>query len=67
MFFLFLKRKFIALYELCIDPCNRIIILAAEINDKENTTIYVASKYAGNVDANVAAAIGYCKYVISQN
>lgn len=34
---------------------------------KNRKKIYVASKYAGNVDANVNAAIGYCKYVISQN
>ena len=32
---------------------------------KNRKKIYVASKYAGNVDANVAAAIDYCKYVIS--
>lgn len=31
---------------------------------KNRKRIYVASKYVGK---NVAAAIGYCKYVISQN
>ena len=34
---------------------------------KNRKKIYVASKYAGNVDANVKAAVGYCKYVISKN
>jgi len=28
--------------------------------------IYVASKYAGDVDGNTNAAIGYCRYVIDQ-
>ena len=28
--------------------------------------IYVASKYAGDVDVNTNAAIGYCRYVIDQ-
>ncbi len=34
--------------------------------DKNRRKIYVASKYAGNVDANVAAAIGYCRRVIDE-
>ena len=34
---------------------------------KNRKKIYVASKYAGNVDANVKAAVSYCKYVISKN
>ena len=34
---------------------------------KNRPKIYVASKYAGDVEANVAAAVDYCKYVISQN
>lgn len=28
--------------------------------------IYVVSKYAGDVDGNINAAIGYCRYVIDQ-
>ena len=28
--------------------------------------IYVASKYAGDIDANVNAAIGYCRKVVEQ-
>ena len=32
--------------------------------DKNRKKVYVASKYAGNVDANVAAAIDYCRKVI---
>lgn len=32
--------------------------------DKNRKKVYVASKYAGDVDANVAAAIGYCRKVI---
>lgn len=32
--------------------------------DKNRRKIYVASKYAGDVDANVQAAIGYCRRVI---
>lgn len=31
--------------------------------DKNRKKIYVASKYAGDVDANVKAAIGYCRLV----
>jgi hypothetical protein len=34
--------------------------------DKNRRRIYVASKYAGNVEANVAAAIGYCRRVIDE-
>lgn len=34
---------------------------------KNRPKIYVASKYAGDVEANVAAAVGYCRYVIGQN
>ena len=34
---------------------------------KNRPKIYVASKYSGDVEANVAAAVDYCKYVISQN
>jgi hypothetical protein len=34
---------------------------------KNRPKVYVASKYAGDIDANVAAAVDYCKYVISQN
>jgi len=34
--------------------------------DKNRRKIYVASKYAGNVDANIAAAIGYCRRVIDE-
>lgn len=32
--------------------------------DKNRKKVYVASKYAGDVDANIAAAIGYCRKVI---
>ena len=32
--------------------------------DKNRKKVYVASKYAGDVDENVAAAIGYCRKVI---
>lgn len=32
--------------------------------DKNRKKVYVASKYAGDADANVAAAIGYCRKVI---
>ena len=32
--------------------------------DKNRRKIYVASRYAGDVDANVAAAITYCRRVI---
>lgn len=34
--------------------------------DKNRLKIYVASRYAGDVDANVAAAIRYCRYVIEK-
>lgn len=33
-------------------------------DDKNRKKVYVASKYAGDVDANVAATIGYCRKVI---
>ncbi len=32
--------------------------------DKNRRKVYVASKYAGDVDANVAASITYCRRVI---
>ena len=32
--------------------------------DKNRKKVYVASRYAGDVDANVAAAIEYCRKVI---
>lgn len=32
--------------------------------DKNRTRIYVASPYAGDVEANVTAAIRYCRHVI---
>ena len=32
--------------------------------DKNRKKVYVASRYAGNVDVNVAAAIEYCRKVI---
>lgn len=32
--------------------------------DKNRKKVYVASKYAGDVDANTAAAISYCRKVI---
>ncbi len=34
--------------------------------DKNRRKIYVASKYAGDVDANVAATITYCRRVIDE-
>ncbi|MCM1439358.1 MAG: hypothetical protein NC131_09200 [Roseburia sp.] len=34
--------------------------------DKNRRKIYVASRYAGDVDANIAAAIGYCRRVIAE-
>ncbi len=34
--------------------------------DKNRRKIYVASRYAGDVDANVKAAIGYCRRVIDE-
>ena len=34
--------------------------------DKNRRKIYVASPYAGDVDANVEAAIRYCRHVIDQ-
>ncbi len=34
--------------------------------DKNRRKIYVASRYAGDVDANVAAAISYCRRVIDE-
>ena len=34
--------------------------------DKNRRKIYVASRYAGDVDANVKAAIGYCCLVIDK-
>lgn len=34
--------------------------------DKNRRKIYVASKYAGDVEANVAAAISYCRRVIEE-
>jgi len=34
--------------------------------DKNRRKIYVASKYTGDVDANVAAAITYCRRVINE-
>ena len=34
--------------------------------DKNRRKVYVASKYAGDVDANVAAAITYCRRVIDE-
>lgn len=33
---------------------------------KNRKKIYVASKYVGDVEANVKAAVGYCRYVISR-
>lgn len=32
---------------------------------KNRKKVYVASKYAGNVEANAKAAVGYCRYVIA--
>ena len=34
--------------------------------DKNRRKIYVASKYAGDVDANVSAAVKYCRRVIDE-
>lgn len=34
--------------------------------DKNRKKIYVASKYAGDVETNAAAAIGYCRLVIDK-
>lgn len=34
--------------------------------DKNRRKVYVASKYAGDVDANVAAAITYCRRVVDE-
>lgn len=34
--------------------------------DKNRRKIYVASRYAGNVDANITAAITYCRRVIDE-
>ena len=34
--------------------------------DKNRRKIYVASKYAGDVDANVTAAITYCRRVLDE-
>ncbi len=34
--------------------------------DKNRRKIYVASRYAGDVDANVKVAIGYCRLVIDK-
>lgn len=34
--------------------------------DKNRRKIYVASRYAGNVDTNVAAAITYCRRAIDE-
>lgn len=34
--------------------------------DKNRRKVYVASRYAGDVDANVAAAIIYCRRVIDE-
>lgn len=34
---------------------------------KNRPKVYVASKYAGDVEKNVAAAVDYCKYVINQD
>ena len=34
--------------------------------DKNRRKVYVASKYAGDVDVNVTAAITYCRYVIDE-
>lgn len=34
--------------------------------DKNRRKVYVASKYAGDVGANVKAAIGYCRVVINK-
>lgn len=34
--------------------------------DKNRRKIYVASRYAGDVDANVAEAVTYCRHVIDE-
>ena len=34
--------------------------------DKNRRKVYVASKYAGNVDVNIAAAVSYCRRVIDE-
>lgn len=34
--------------------------------DRNRAKVYVASKYAGDVDANVQAAIGYCRQAIAR-
>ena len=34
--------------------------------DKNRRKVYVASKYAGDVDANVAAVITYCRRVVNE-
>lgn len=34
--------------------------------DKNRRKVYVASKYAGDVDANVAAVVTYCRRVIDE-
>ena len=34
--------------------------------DKNRRKIYAASRYAGDVDANVAAAVTYCRHVIDE-
>lgn len=34
---------------------------------KNRRKVYVASKYAGNIDENVAKAVSYCRYVINKN
>ena len=34
---------------------------------KNRKKVYVASRYAGNVEENTAAALDYCRYVIKEN
>ena len=34
---------------------------------KTRKKVYVASRYAGNVEENTAAALDYCRYVIKEN
>ena len=34
--------------------------------EKNRRKIYVVSPYAGDVDANVCAAVGYCRHVINE-
>lgn len=34
--------------------------------NKNRRKVYVASRYAGNVDANTRAAVRYCRYVIKE-